>query len=681
MVHEGANYQFVLWSMLTSLGLVIWYFPLWNMGISGYEASLLCTLSPFFLGIPIIRKLVTCNIAIVQMLSLVGIASYWLKDPANRLLAIAFGNAMSLLSFAASVCSDRFDNGQMSAAAFGLGLIASSVAKMAFWTNNPIWPIMHAENGGWNNAGLLVGLCACIIKLLVPNRELRVEVSVGKDATFLVACGLAGLFFAQHSLLSDSSTLILWVWDGYPVTGPQAVPHGAWTICVMGAGLLVGFSYRSLARVWAWYASGFAGAFLFTVCSGWIGYYGGLCFAFYVMSLVPSFLEVASRLPPGRVFGFAFLLYNLMVLAHVWVVAYAFVPGGPLLRERSELLMLFTMLLLGAGVTNLSRTPTYERSKLGISTHRVLKRPRQRWLFSVLTVAGLSGLAIAIAYVRFPSYAYEPYHPEIKMMTAGVWTVHFGIDNGLWASEYRISDLLREMELDVVGLIETDLQRIIMGNRDLTQFLAEDLGMHSDYGPGPNKHTWGVALLSKFPILNSTHHMLPSPVGELAPAIHATLDVYGQEVDVIVFHSGQEEDPEDRRLQSLEISRMMEQSPRPLVLLSYLVVKPQEGNYNTYVSATNRMRDIDPSDWDRWCEYILYRGMRRTGYARVSRDTITDTELQVGKFIVQEGGVEEHDERVEEDQVPQAMQFPAQFRGEGVRGHRYHVFDGPRYFA
>lgn len=89
-----------------------------------------------------------------------------------------------------------------------------------------------------------------------------------------------------------------------------------------------------------------------------------------------------------------------------------------------------------------------------------------------------------------------------------------------------------------VGLLESDLQRVIGGFRDMTQFLAEDLGMYVDYGPGPNKHTWGAALLSKFPIINSTHHLLPSPVGELAPAIHATLDIYGQMIDVIVSHNG-----------------------------------------------------------------------------------------------------------------------------------------------
>lgn len=49
--------------------------------------------------------------------------------------------------------------------------------------------------------------------------------------------------------------------------------------------------------------------------------------------------------------------------------------------------------------------------------------------------------------------------------------------------------------------------------------------MYADLGPSPKKHTWGAVLLSKFPIINSTHHLLPSPHGEIAPAIHAVLDI------------------------------------------------------------------------------------------------------------------------------------------------------------
>ena len=38
------------------------------------------------------------------------------------------------------------------------------------------------------------------------------------------------------------------------------------------------------------------------------------------------------------------------------------------------------------------------------------------------------------------------------------------------------------------------------------------------------------------------------------------------------------------------------------------------------------------------CEYILYRGVYRTAYARVSRGTITDTELQIGQFTLPRHG-------------------------------------------
>jgi hypothetical protein len=298
----------------------------------------------------------------------------------------------------------------------------------------------------------------------------------------------------------------------------------------------------------------------------------------------------------------------------------------------------------------------------------------------VLAITILMALSCAIAFKRFHRDDPKPHHPEAKLMTTGIWTIHFGLDNDMWASEVRMRDLIEELEIDVIGFLESDTQRAIMGHRDLTQQIAEELGYFADFGPGPNKHTWGCALLSKFPILNSTHHLLPSPAGELAPAIHATLDVYGTDVDIVVFHSGQEEDAEDRRLQSNYLAELMGSSSNPMVLLSYLVTKPLAGNYFTYVGDVSGMNDIDPSDWDRWCEYILYKNIKRTGYARVSRSTITDTELQVGKFVVGDPSPSTN-ARIDESQVPESLRFPQLFRGEGVRGHRYHVFDEPRYFS
>lgn len=181
---------------------------------------------------------------------------------------------------------------------------------------------------------------------------------------------------------------------------------------------------------------------------------------------------------------------------------------------------------------------------------------------------------------------------------------------------------------------------------------------------------------------------MPSPHGELAPAIHATIKTYDDIlVDIFVFHGGQEEDEEDRRLQSEALSKLMGSTNRPAILLSYLVTNPHEGNYNNYVSDESGMHDIDPEDDDRWCQYILYKNLKRTGYARVSRGTITDTELQVGKFqVINDEQIAQYGDSIYEHEKVDGLDndelhFPDTFYDEGERGHHYHVFDRPLYYT
>lgn len=658
------------------------------MGISGFEVFIMVTVSPFLLGLGPLRSLAVKNLRIIHLLSLVNIAAYLVSNPTIRLCLVGFGLGMSCLGWAATLSSESTHGARIESKILGLivGLIMSSTAKFIWQTNNPIWPIMHAENGGWNGTGLILG---ALFVLRFTRKTPLVTSSADEQnpggSSLLAACGIGGLFFGLHSLLSDTSTMILWGWEGYPIRGPSSTIHGWCTVAAMSVGVFAGVSQPKLASSYYSYAMGTVGATLLTYYSHWPGFTGALVMAAYLSAVSVPLIKVASQRRPAVTFGLGFLIYNFVVLFHVWVVAYAFVPGGHLVRERTDWVMVTMMVCIGTGVLglNMSARVTKDDKRASASQHQHKK------------YFGISALIINIvflcaAYSRFPVNDHQPYHPEDRIMTAGIWTIHFSLDNDMWSSERRMRDLLREAEVDVVGLLETDQQRIIMGNRDSTQVLAEELGMYVDYGPGPNKHTWGAALLSKFPIVKSEHHLLPSPVGELAPAIHATLDVYGQLVDVFVFHSGQEEDKEDRRLQSLYLANLMGSTPRPSVLLSYLVTKPKKGNYNTYVSAKSGMLDVDASDGKRWCEYILYKHLKRTGYARVSRSTITDTELQLAKFVIPSSeeelaqhkglGPEERNRRVHENKVPKGWRFPAVFRGSGVRGHRYHVFNEPRYF-
>ncbi|KAK5172920.1 Protein cwh43 [Saxophila tyrrhenica] len=672
---------FVFWSVLTSLGVVVWYFPLWHMGISGYEVAILSTVSPLLLGIRQLRGLIVGNLPVLYATSVVGLFAYLLQSPESRLGAVSFGVWQSCLAWTAAWSGARNNPAKLEAkiSAWTIGLIASSIAKFAFQTNNPVWPIMNENNGGWNKTGILVFILAVAKAWQGSSSDSgsRQPSEKPKGPSILAGSGVGGIIFGLHSLLSDSSTMILWVWDGYPIRGPMAVPHGAWTIAAMAVGLAFGLFYPNLARGWTAFGIGSIGAAILTLSHHWFGYYGALTLTVYMMAVTPTIISNAVKFAPGRTFFVGFFTYNIMVLFHVWVVAYAFVPGGPLVREHTDWVMTSMMLLIGCGVFSALQNggaPAKQES-FRPAANPAARRQRSYYIYILLFLQLLSA---SVAYLRFPSYNYEPYHKDDKVITAGIWTIHFSIDNDMWSSERRMESLIRETELDVVGLLESDLQRIIMGNRDTTQYLAEELGMWVDYGPGPNKHTWGAALLSKFPIVNSTHHLLPSPVGELAPAIHATIDAYGELIDVFVFHSGQEEDPEDRRQQSEYLSKLMGSSPRPSILLSYLVIDPGKGNYNTYVSDQSGMLDIDPSDDDRWCEYILYKGLRRSGYARVSRGSITDTELQIGKFVV--GEPENGNRLLSEEEVPAGLRFPELFKGKGVRDHRYHVFDEPKYF-
>lgn len=643
---------------------MIWYFPLWNMGISGYEVTLLSTSAPFLLGIPLLRRITAKYPRAFHLVSLVGIAAYKVDTPRDRLLVVSAANVIQSLNWSTIFHVNRNRSAllQKDVIAFALGLTLSSVAKMSHYANNPIWPIMHGENGGLNKIALILGIAAALLIRPVSmdgHNEAARGSSTPTANWILGAFGLGGTFFALHSLLSDSSTIVLWVWDGFPIRGPLVVPHGGLTICAMLAGLYLGVTRPGVSSSWPAYATGCFGATLLYLFHGYAGFFGGLLLTTFLMAIVPSVLSVASQTPPGRTFGLGFTIYNILCLMHVWIVAYAFVPGGPILRERTDIVMIVMMLCIGCGVMNM---PSAKEDNSRRIKQVSASSPGRNVSLLRTAIGAICAITFAISYVRFPTFDYVPYHAEEKLFTAGIWTVHFGLDNDMWASETRMRQIIQELELDVIGLLESDTQRIIMGNRDMTQQIAEEIGMYVDFGPGPNKHTWGAALLSKFPIINSTHHLLPSPVGELAPAIHATLDVFGTYVDVIVSHNGQEEDPEDRRLQSTVLGKIMEESPRPFVFLGYVVSRP--GEYpQRYLTDNSGMNDIEPSDWDRWCEYILFRGLKRVGYARVHRSTITDTEIQTGKFVLQDPSIAPSYTRIMEEDVPEGYRYPAMFRG------------------
>ncbi|CAE6515195.1 unnamed protein product [Rhizoctonia solani] len=686
------------WSVYTSLAITLFYFNIWELGVTGSELAIISTLTPFWLGIKSFRESATSRTGQVAIRAcvLLGMAAYATDEPLGRLFIVAFANMALGIDWAInwSGLSDRVSPRDHSFT-FAAGFIFANLSKMANHSNNPVWPIVDSRSGGWNKTGLVLALLAlaqfaCRPPVIAPRETIKTD----NSRTWMSGLGLGGTIFALYSLFADSGTIVAWTWTGYPAKGPiPGVMSGAVTISALCAGLALATASRVVNHP-AWMSVGTGACFVMYQYRDWVGYTGGLVYGLFLMSIFPKMLQESAFRGSALVYYLMWLTAIGLLLADVWATAYAFVPGGVYMRERTDIVLTAEILAIGCGVLNWGKrtivvaeaqSQSQSTDTLSISTFAKLKSRIRATLGLVMV------LAMSVALYRTPRSPPVPHHSGDRLITAGIWTMHFGQDNEGRDSQRRMRDLIRDMELDVVGLLETDLHRTVFGHRDLTQVIAEELGYYIDLGPGPNSHTWGAVLLSKFPILNSTHHLLPSPNGELAPAISAVIDAWGTNVHVVVSHNGQEEDPLDRELQSRKLAEIMNATfPEPTIFLGYVVTKPQAARPAPYFFLTEdgRMHDIDHLDWDRWCEYILYRGLWRVGYARVSRSTITDTELQVGKFVLPKHGFtilgESNDDRYlrsrKEDMPPGHLFNEAYHPPHGKNGHVYHVFNYPLHY-
>ena len=371
---------YIFWSVFTSLAPTLFYFSIWKLALAGPEASLLCTLSPVLLGIPSVHLFLTSRRGRItsHLLSLVGLAAYRFNDPLHRLWLVNIANIFACALAAVEWSgADSFYRGigesiplachnsilTKSITVLGLSFILSSVAKLASHSNNPgtilfvvlfphrscdglVWPFMNENTGGYNKTGILLALLAIAELSLRPAEKVSTPIPKGSVSKSWVNSGLAlgSLIFTLHNLLADSTTLIAWSWTGYPVRGPVPHLHGYLTIMAQSLGLaipaLLPSDWVNVVCHPLWFAYGAVSAYVMYHHRDWVGYFGGLNLAVFCMSVLPMVLSMVAESSNGRLartYTIAFFVTCLLYFASVWTVAYAFVPGGIYLRERTDL--------------------------------------------------------------------------------------------------------------------------------------------------------------------------------------------------------------------------------------------------------------------------------------------------------------------------------------------------------
>jgi endonuclease/exonuclease/phosphatase family metal-dependent hydrolase len=140
----------------------------------------------------------------------------------------------------------------------------------------------------------------------------------------------------------------------------------------------------------------------------------------------------------------------------------------------------------------------------------------------------------------------------------------------------RTAEAIRQLDADVVGLQEVDVHWSARSEwRNLAAELADRLAMRVFFAPiysldpltpGLPRREFGVAVLSRYPIVSATNHpitrlstQVPNPVPEPAPGFpEVVLDVHGMQVRVYNTHLDYRSDPAVRQLQVADMLRIMD---------------------------------------------------------------------------------------------------------------------------
>jgi endonuclease/exonuclease/phosphatase family metal-dependent hydrolase len=126
---------------------------------------------------------------------------------------------------------------------------------------------------------------------------------------------------------------------------------------------------------------------------------------------------------------------------------------------------------------------------------------------------------------------------EFKFMT---YNIHFGVgmDDLLNLERLAQNILSEDIDPDIIGLQEVENGRMTSDGVDMALWLAERLNMYYFYFPAINEHAYGLALLSKYPILSAKGYQVPSISLERV-LIHGVVRLNATlEIDVFVTHLG-----------------------------------------------------------------------------------------------------------------------------------------------
>ncbi len=292
-----------------------------------------------------------------------------------------------------------------------------------------------------------------------------------------------------------------------------------------------------------------------------------ILFPVVLLDFILYYRELLAARPSYRQLGAGFsiaaLFVLVMVLSHVFTTVYDYIPViGPAFRDQFWLVYL--VLGTGMALPILAVRAGEDDARVGFRRGGSLSAT-----FSLVIILAVITVAAAVVFAPRP----EQQAGEKRSMKILTYNIQQGYSDGDLKNYDGQLDLIREVDADIIGLQESDTNRIANGNADVVRYFAERLNMYTYFGPKTVTGTFGDALLSKYPIENPRTFYMYSE-GEQTATIEAQITVNGETFNVYVTHLGNR-GPMIQQQQVLEVVEGKEN----VILIGDFNFRPYEEQY------------------------------------------------------------------------------------------------------
>lgn len=290
--------------------------------------------------------------------------------------------------------------------------------------------------------------------------------------------------------------------------------------------------------------------------------------------------ELFKSKPSSRKIGVSFFIsagfFLLMIFSAAFTVVWDYVPYiGSLFRDMIWLVFLIIAIITAA--------PIFLVNKESFNFAKV-KRYSKTTKLKIVGIIGIIALGTILGGIllEFPSKQTI----SAGSITALSYNIQQGTDeNGNKNFEGQF-DVIKTLHPDIIGLQESDTCRISGGNSDFVRYTSSRLRYYTYFGPKTVTGTYGLALLSKYPILNPRTFYMESK-GEQTATIWAQIEVDGTVYNIFVTHLGNYVDPVEDRSHIVQQENLLnETSGLPnVILMGDFNFEPYTEQYNITIAA------------------------------------------------------------------------------------------------